>query len=142
MPRGSTNSKTCTIKVLDSKLPTVNLFKISRIKAWWPFVRRTPDAKYVQAGKIEMELSTLRGVEANEHPVGKGRDSPEELPSPKRPDTSFSWFFNPWRACRHVVCRHYKWRILLCVLCVLFVLLVCCAIYAFPGYFVKRLLGA
>ncbi|KAI4482752.1 hypothetical protein M0804_008605 [Polistes exclamans] len=142
MPRGSANSKTCTMKILDSKLPTVNLFKISRLKAWWPLVRRTEDAKYVQAGKIEMELSTLRGVEANERPVGKGRDPPEELPPPKRPDTSFSWFFNPWRACRHVVCRYYKWRILLCVLCVLFVILICCAIYAFPGYFVKRLLGA
>ncbi|KYN10791.1 Otoferlin, partial [Trachymyrmex cornetzi] len=60
----------------------------------------------------------------------------------RRPDTSFSWFRNPWRACCFVVCRYYKWRILCCLTCTLLVLLVACGIYAFPGYFVKRLLGA
>ncbi|KAF7392996.1 hypothetical protein HZH66_008829 [Vespula vulgaris] len=142
MPRGSANSKSCTMKLLEPKLPTVNLFKATRLKAWWPLVRRTESVDYVQAGKIEMELSALRGVEANENPVGKGRKPPQELPFPNRPDTSYSWFFNPWKAFRHVVCRYYKWKILICISCILLVFLVGSAIYAFPGYFVKRLLRA
>ncbi|XP_035743561.1 otoferlin-like [Vespa mandarinia] len=142
MPRGSANSKSCTMKLLEPKLPTVNLFKVTRLKAWWPLVRRTETVNYVQAGKIEMELSILRGVEANESPVGKGRNPPQELPPPKRPDTSYSWFFNPWKAFRHIVFRYYKWKILLCIICILLVFLVASGLYAFPGYFVKRLLGA
>ncbi|XP_072763326.1 LOW QUALITY PROTEIN: otoferlin, partial [Anoplolepis gracilipes] len=142
MPRGSSNSKNCTMKLLEPQLPTINLFKVSRTKAWWPFARSIDSEKYIQAGKVELEMSILRAVDADNQPVGKGRDPPENLPSPRRPDTSFSWFHNPWRACCFVVCRYYKWRIVCCFVCTLFVLLVACGIYAFPGYFVKRLLGA
>ncbi|XP_011877854.1 PREDICTED: otoferlin-like [Vollenhovia emeryi] len=142
MPRGSTNSKNCTLKLLEPQLPTVNLFKVTRTRAWWPFARSIDAGRYIQAGKIELEMSVLRAVDADDLPAGKGRDSPQNLPHPRRPDTSFSWFRNPWRACCFVVCRYYKWRILCCFTCTLFVLLVACGIYAFPGYFVKRLLGA
>ncbi|KAL6424890.1 hypothetical protein ACFW04_010045 [Cataglyphis niger] len=142
MPRGSPNSKNCTMKLLEPQLPTVNLFKVTRTKAWWPFARSIDSGKYIQAGKVELEISIMRAMDADDEPAGKGRDPPQELPFPRRPDTSFSWFHNPWRACRFVVCRYYKWRIICCFICTLFVLLVACGIYAFPGYFVKRLLGA
>ena len=59
-----------------------------------------------------------------------------------RPETSFSWFLNPWKAFRYVVCRYYRWRIICCIVCLLLLVLGGCAIYAFPGYMVKRLLGA
>ncbi|XP_024871101.1 otoferlin-like [Temnothorax curvispinosus] len=142
MPRGSANSKNCTLKLLEPQLPTINLFKVSRTRAWWPFARTIDAGRCIQAGKIELEMSVLKVVDADNQPAGRGRDPPQNLPSPRRPDTSFSWFHNPWRAFCFVVCRYYKWRILCCFTCTLFVLLVACGIYAFPGYFVKRLLGA
>ncbi|CAL7940390.1 unnamed protein product [Xylocopa violacea] len=142
MPRGSPNSKNCTLKLLDPSLPTIDLFKVTRIKAWWPFERSLNAGQCVQAGKVELEMSILPAAEANEQPVGRGRDPPQNLPPPNRPDTSFSWFRNPWKAFRFVVCRHYKWRIICCLAFALLVLLVGCAIYAFPGYLVKRILGA
>ncbi|XP_025075892.1 otoferlin-like [Pogonomyrmex barbatus] len=142
MPRGSSNSKNCTLKLLEPQLPTINLFKVTRTRAWWPFSRSVDAGRYIQAGKVELEISILKAEDADNQPVGKGRNPPQILPSPRRPDTSFSWFRNPWKACWFVVCRYYKWRILCCFMCTLFVLLVACGIYAFPGYFVKRLLGA
>ncbi|XP_043285592.1 otoferlin-like [Venturia canescens] len=198
MPKGSANSKNCTLKVIHPKSPTVNLFKVMRTKAWWPFACVTSTGKEVQAvrkmlvdktdlllvryknlcvsllttsksekfyshvlraairfffddlgplketwvGKVEMEMIVVPASQAKEHPVGKGRNSPEPLEPPKRPDTSFSWFRNPWKACCFVVCRYYRWRIFCCCFMFLLVMLVGCAIYAFPGYFVKRLLGA
>ncbi|XP_076243958.1 fer-1-like protein 6 [Calliopsis andreniformis] len=142
MPRGSANSKNCTLKLLKPSLPTIDLFKVTRTKAWWPFVRSVGAQDYVQAGKVELEMSILPATEAEEQPAGRGRDPPQSLPPPNRPDTSFSWFRNPWKAFRFVVCRYYKWRIIFFFLFVLLFLLVACAIYAFPGYLVKRLLGA
>ncbi|XP_043799116.1 otoferlin-like [Apis laboriosa] len=142
MPRGSPNSKNCTLKLLNPNLPTINLFKVTRVKAWWPFEQSVNAGQYIQAGKIEMEISILKAEEADENPAGRGRDPPQELPPPNRPETSFSWFLNPWKAFRYVVCRYYRWRIICCIVCLLLLVLGGCAIYAFPGYMVKRLLGA
>lgn len=49
MPRGSSVSKKCTLKLLEPQLPTVNLFKITRTRAWWPFARSINAGKYIQA---------------------------------------------------------------------------------------------
>ncbi|XP_043264956.1 otoferlin-like [Colletes gigas] len=83
MPRGSGNSKNCTLKILDPSLPTTDLFKVMRIKAWWPFRQSVGTADYVQAGKVELEMSIMSVEEADEQPAGKGRDPPQELPPPK-----------------------------------------------------------
>ncbi|XP_046143744.1 otoferlin-like [Osmia bicornis bicornis] len=83
MPRGSSNSKNCTLKLLDPNLPTIDLFKMTRIKAWWPFALSVATGNYVQAGKVELEISVLRAEEADEQPAGKGRESPQNLPPPK-----------------------------------------------------------
>ncbi|XP_070528249.1 otoferlin [Cardiocondyla obscurior] len=143
MPRGSTNSKNCTLKLLQPQLPTINLFKVTRTRAWWPFTRSVNADKYIQAGKIELEISILKAIDADDQPVVTDcRQTHKLYCACSRPDTSFSWFRNPWRACCFIVCRYYKWRILCCMTFTLFVLLVACGIYAFPGYFVKRILGA
>ncbi|XP_076648742.1 otoferlin [Halictus rubicundus] len=140
MPRGSPNPKNCTLRLLDPKLPAMDLFKMTRIRAWWPFQRSVGTGHFVQAGKIELEMAVLPAEEADEEPAGKGRDPPQELPPPNRPDTSYSWFRNPWKAFRYVVCRYYKWRIICCLVTTLIALLFALAIYAFPGYLVKRIL--
>lgn len=51
MPRGSSNSKNCTLKLLEPQLPTINLFKVTRTRAWWPFARSIDAGKYIQAVK-------------------------------------------------------------------------------------------
>lgn len=53
MPRGSTISKNCSLKLLDPDLPTIDLFKMTRIKAWWPFALSVATGNYVQAVSIE-----------------------------------------------------------------------------------------
>ncbi|EFN60493.1 Fer-1-like protein 4 [Camponotus floridanus] len=82
MPRGSSNSKNCTMKLLEPQSPTINLFKVTRTRAWWPFARTIDSGKYIQAGKVELEISILRAMDANNQPVGKGRDPPQNLPYP------------------------------------------------------------
>lgn len=49
MPRGSPNSKNCTLKLLNPNLPTINLFKVTRVKAWWPFKQSMNAGRYIQA---------------------------------------------------------------------------------------------
>ncbi|XP_053997924.1 otoferlin-like [Hylaeus anthracinus] len=146
MPRGSGNSKNCTMKILDPNAPTTDLFKCVHVTSQHSLtlqMYQIISEIHVQIqGKIELEMAVLTAEEADEHPAGKGRNPPQDLPPPNRPDTSFSWFRNPWKACRFVVCRYYKWRIICFFVCLLFVLLCACGIYAFPGYMVKRLLGA
>lgn len=53
MPRGSTNSKNCTLKLLEPQLPTINLFKVTRTRAWWPFARSIDAGRYIQAVKYK-----------------------------------------------------------------------------------------
>ncbi|XP_014219659.1 otoferlin [Copidosoma floridanum] len=142
MPRGSPSAQSCGLKLLDPQSPRMNLFRAQRARAWWPLSTSTPSGKYYPAGKIELELAVLPLEEAETRPAGKGREPPEELPLPDRPDTSFSWFRNPWKAFRFVFFRYYRWRVLGCCAFVLLVLLIACAVYAFPGYLVKRLLKA
>ncbi|KAJ8683959.1 hypothetical protein QAD02_019751 [Eretmocerus hayati] len=133
MPKGSHDSHNCSLKLLDINSPRISLFRVLRTRAWWPLTAATtiaPDRhhrrRHTAAGKIELELSLVVATEADKQPV----------------DTSFSWFRNPWKACCFVVFRYYKWRILGCCCCIALVLLVACAVYAFPGYLVKRLLKA
>lgn len=52
MPRGSPNSKNCTLELLNPNLPTIDMFKVTRIKAWWPLERSMNAAQYVQAVRI------------------------------------------------------------------------------------------
>ncbi|KAL7306383.1 hypothetical protein TKK_0001807 [Trichogramma kaykai] len=142
LPKGSHSSRNCKLNLLDPNTPRVNLFRLERTRAWWPLSVSKTVGHPTQAGKIELELSLLPVKEADQQPVGRGRKPPEALPPPKRPDTSFSWFRNPWKACCFVVCRYYRWRIIGCCCCIFVVLLVAAGVYAFPGYFVKRLVGA
>uniref|UniRef100_A0A672PYA6 Myoferlin-like n=1 Tax=Sinocyclocheilus grahami TaxID=75366 RepID=A0A672PYA6_SINGR len=63
-------------------------------------------------GKVELTLEIVNEKEADEKPAGKGRDEPNmnpKLDPPKRPDTSFFWFTNPFKTCRFIVWRRFKW---------------------------------
>ncbi|XP_050516741.1 otoferlin-like [Diabrotica virgifera virgifera] len=133
----------CDLKILEKGAPTVNLFKIRRTRGWWPFKAYERDAKDEKlTGKVEAELELICLEDAMKEPAGVARREPQPLPMPNRPDTSFSWFRNPLKAFKHVVCKLYKWKLIKAGCVLVIVLLVVAAMYAFPGYTVKRILGA
>uniref|UniRef100_A0AAR2JPE9 C2 domain-containing protein n=1 Tax=Pygocentrus nattereri TaxID=42514 RepID=A0AAR2JPE9_PYGNA len=132
-PRGAKTAKQCTIDMVlnEQDMPMVNIFKQKRIKGWWPFI-----------GKVEAELHLMTSEEAEKSPVGEGRNEPEPLEKPNRPDTTFLWFISPLKAIRYLICNNYKWLIIKIVVVLLLLAMLGLFIYSMPGYMVKKLLGA
>uniref|UniRef100_A0A665X9R8 Otoferlin n=1 Tax=Echeneis naucrates TaxID=173247 RepID=A0A665X9R8_ECHNA len=143
-PRGAKTAKQCTIEMVtnESEMPMVSIFKQKRIKGWWPFVARNEDDEFELTGKVEAELHLLTGEEAEKNPVGEGRNEPEPLEKPNRPDTSLLWFLTPFKAVKHLVCNQYKWLAIKIVTAVLLLAMLVLFLYSMPGYMVKKMLGA
>ncbi|XP_017891089.1 otoferlin-like isoform X4 [Ceratina calcarata] len=143
-PRGAKNSKLCTLSMLktDGSVPTVNIFKQKRIKGWWPFYVKKENEDMELTGKVEAELHLLTKEEAEKNPAGYGRNEPDPLDKPNRPDASFMWFLNPLKSIKYIVWHNYKWAILKAFVAIGIIILVLLFFYAIPGYSVKKLLGA
>uniref|UniRef100_A0AAY4AWM5 C2 domain-containing protein n=1 Tax=Denticeps clupeoides TaxID=299321 RepID=A0AAY4AWM5_9TELE len=142
--RGAKTAKQCSIDMIlnEQDMPIVSIFKQKRIKGWWPFVARDENDEMELTGKVEAELHLLTGEEAEKNPVGTGRNEPEPLEKPNRPDTTFLWFISPLKAIRYLICNRYKWLVIKLVLALLFLAMFGLFIYNMPGYMVKKLLGA
>uniref|UniRef100_A0A8C1QKP3 Otoferlin n=2 Tax=Cyprinus carpio TaxID=7962 RepID=A0A8C1QKP3_CYPCA len=143
-PRGAKTAKQCSIDMVinEQDMPMVNLFKQKRIKGWWPFVARDENDELEITGKVEAELQLLTGEEAEKSPVGEGRNEPEPLEKPNRPDITFLWFLSPLKAVRHLICNQYKWLVIKIVVVLLLLAMLGLFLYSMPGYMVKKLLGA
>uniref|UniRef100_A0A7N8YL02 Otoferlin n=1 Tax=Mastacembelus armatus TaxID=205130 RepID=A0A7N8YL02_9TELE len=166
-PRGAKTAKQCTIEMVtnEAEMPIVSIFKQKRIKGWWPFVARNEDDEFELTvglneeqhkgvgirktrlqvnthGKVEAELHLLTGEEAEKSPVGEGRNEPEPLEKPNRPDNSLLWFLTPLKAIKHLVCNQYKWLFIKIVTAVLLLAMLALFLYSMPGYMVKKMLGA
>ncbi|XP_078506103.1 otoferlin [Lissotriton helveticus] len=143
-PRGAKTAKQCSIDMLTSEveLPTVSIFKQKRVKGWWPFVARNENDELELTGKVEAELHLLTAEEAEKCPAGLGRNEPDPLEKPNRPDTSFIWFLNPLKSIKYLICTRYRWLIIKIVLALLLLAMVALFLYSMPGYMVKKLLGA
>jgi otoferlin len=137
--------KKCSLRMVEKagKVPTLNLFKNKRCKGWWPMHAREKEegedkdnktAKLILKGKVEAELHLLTAEEADKNPVGLGREDPEKLPDPKRPDSSFLWIFNPLKSIRYILWKNYKWYIITFIVIIALVLLVLVFIYHMPNY--------
>ncbi|CAH2035369.1 unnamed protein product, partial [Iphiclides podalirius] len=143
-PRGAKSSKLCTLAMLrnDGTVPMVNIFKQKRVKGWWPFYIKRDNEEMELTGKVEAEIHLLTREDADKVPAGLGRNEPDPLDKPKRPDASFMWFLNPLKSIRYIAWHNYKWTIIntsaIIFLAVMFLLFV----YSFPGYTVKKLMGA
>lgn len=59
-----------------------------------------------------------------------------------RPDTSFSWFRNPLKALKYVICKLHRKKIIIACFVLVLVIMGATAIYSFPEYTVKKLLHA
>ncbi|XP_061890913.1 otoferlin isoform X2 [Entelurus aequoreus] len=143
-PRGAKTSKQCSIDMIrnEQALPAISIFKQKRVKGWWPFVARDENDEMELTGKVEAELHLVTAEEAEKSPVGLGRNEPDPLEKPNRPDTTFLWFLSPLKAIRYLVCNRYKWLIIKIVSALLLLVMLGLFLYSMPGYLVKKLLGA
>uniref|UniRef100_UPI0037E85376 otoferlin n=1 Tax=Semicossyphus pulcher TaxID=241346 RepID=UPI0037E85376 len=143
-PRGAKTAKQCSLNMIrnEQELPTISIFKQKRVKGWWPFVARDENDEMELTGKVEAELHLVTAEEAEKSPVGLGRNEPDPLEKPNRPDTTFLWFLSPLKAIRYLVCNRYKWLIIKIVLAMLLLIMLGLFLYSMPGYLVKKLLGA
>ncbi|XP_064604472.1 otoferlin-like [Liolophura sinensis] len=144
-PRGAKSAKQCNLDMLktDGTVPQMNLFKQNRVKGWWPFAVKSDNSdEFELTGKVEAELHLMTSEEAEKHPAGLGRNEPEPLEKPNRPDTSFIWFLSPLKSLRYIFWHNYKWMLLKILLFALLVALIALFFYAMPGYTVKKMFGA
>uniref|UniRef100_A0A8C4HTY0 Otoferlin n=1 Tax=Dicentrarchus labrax TaxID=13489 RepID=A0A8C4HTY0_DICLA len=143
-PRGAKTAKQCTIEMVtnEGEMPMVSIFKQKRIKGWWPFVARNEEDEFELTGKVEAELHLLTGEEAERSPVGEGRNEPEPLEKPNRPDIALLWFLIPFKAAKHLVCDQYRWLTIKILSVLMLLAILGLFLYNMPGYMVKKMLGA
>ncbi|XP_071444023.1 otoferlin-like [Hetaerina americana] len=90
-PVGAKTAKACDAMLLENKRQKVDMFKVGRLKGWWPVVKseiiedknKKKVNNLILTGKIEAEIQMLTESEAQKRPVGRGREGPEALPEPK-----------------------------------------------------------
>ncbi|XP_063235260.1 otoferlin-like isoform X2 [Bacillus rossius redtenbacheri] len=143
-PRGAKSSKLCTLDMLktDGSVPMVNIFKQKRVKGWWPFYVKKENEEMELTGKVEAEIHLLSKEEAEKNPAGLGRNEPDALDKPNRPDASFMWFLNPLKSIRYIVWHNYKWAILKILIALALAIVLLLFFYSVPGYTVKKIIGA
>uniref|UniRef100_A0A8C6LPW7 Otoferlin n=1 Tax=Nothobranchius furzeri TaxID=105023 RepID=A0A8C6LPW7_NOTFU len=143
-PRGAKTAKQCSIDMIrnEQELPTISIFKQKRVKGWWPFVARDENDEMELTGKVEAELHLVTGEEAEKSAVGLGRNEPDPLEKPNRPDTSLMWFLGPLKSIGYFIWRNYRWLILKTLGLLLLLLMLGLFLYSIPGYLVKKMLGA
>uniref|UniRef100_A0A3Q0RNW6 Otoferlin n=1 Tax=Amphilophus citrinellus TaxID=61819 RepID=A0A3Q0RNW6_AMPCI len=143
-PRGAKTAKQCTLDMIrnEQDLPTISIFKQKRVKGWWPFVARNENDEMELTGKVEAELHLVTAEEAEKSPVGLGRNEPDPLEKPNRPDTSLMWFLTPLKSICYFIWHNYRWLILKALGLILLLLMLGLFLYSIPGYLVKKMLGA
>ena len=144
MPKGTKTAKSCGIELAETdnkNVPTISLFKLRRFKGWWPFVNKNDQDEMEITGKVEAELHLMTAEEAEKAPAGLGRDEPDPLEKPNRPDTSFVWFMNPLKSVQYLLCVRFRSLLIKVIIALIFVMFLAMFIYSAPGIIMKRLLG-
>ncbi|XP_073529918.1 otoferlin isoform X11 [Phyllobates terribilis] len=142
-PRGAKTAKQCSIDMVapEVDLPMVSIFKQKRVKGWWPFVARNENDEMELTGKVEAELHLLTAEEAEKTPAGLGRNEPDPLEKPNRPNTSLMWLLRPLRIAAVLLWRHYRWHLLGMLLALVVLLFVALSVYTMPGALNQRYLN-
>ncbi|XP_034076506.1 otoferlin-like isoform X2 [Gymnodraco acuticeps] len=142
-PRGAKTAKQCTLEMVTNQgeMPSISIFKQKRIKGWWPFVARNEDDEFELTGKVEAELHLLTGEEAERSPVGEGRNEPDPMEKPNRPDIALLWFLIPFKAAKHLICDQYRWLTIKLFSALLLLAILGLFLYSMPGYMVKKMMG-
>ncbi|XP_028592026.2 fer-1-like protein 6 isoform X1 [Podarcis muralis] len=135
-PRAAKTAKGCDINmvVATSEENKISIFQQKRVRGWWPFVKAGE-----LTGKVEAEFHLVTAEEAEKNPVGKARKEPEPLEKPNRPDTSFSWFVNPFKCFFYLIWRNYKKYIIIALFLLILVVFLVLFIYTLPGAISRRI---
>ncbi|XP_058122863.1 myoferlin-like [Anopheles ziemanni] len=119
-----------------SRHSLLNLFHRRHVRGWFPVHgnqhvvssgdktgNRQRRNTLALTGKIELELEILSKEDATQTPVGRGRESPQHLPDPLRPEVSFNWLQQPARTFNKLlwprVRRSFVWVGVMLLLCLL-----------------------
>uniref|UniRef100_A0A671Z110 Fer-1 like family member 6 n=1 Tax=Sparus aurata TaxID=8175 RepID=A0A671Z110_SPAAU len=135
-PRGAKTAKSCKADMLTEGLDRISIFQQKRARGWWPFSKSGE-----LTGKVEAEFHLVTAEEAEKIPVGRARKEPEPLPKPNRPDTSFSWFVNPFKCFFHLVWRSYKKYIIIALILLITVLFLALLFYTLPGAISQKIIN-
>ncbi|XP_051565654.1 fer-1-like protein 6 [Myxocyprinus asiaticus] len=127
-PRGAKSAKACKMEMLTENTENVSIFQQKRSKGWWPFIKAGE-----LTGKVEAEFHLVTAEEAEKNPVGRARKEPEPLEKPNRPDTSFSWFMNPFKCFFHLIWGNYKKYIIAGLVLLIVALFLVLLFYTLPG---------
>ncbi|KAI4874062.1 hypothetical protein NFI96_018466, partial [Prochilodus magdalenae] len=126
-PRGAKTAKDCKMEMRDNS-DNISIFQQKRAKGWWPFVKAEE-----LTGKVEAEFHLVTAEEAEKNPVGRARKEPEPLEKPNRPDTTFSWFVNPFKCFFHLIWKNYKKYIIIALVLLILALFLALLFYTLPG---------
>uniref|UniRef100_A0A4W6G400 Fer-1 like family member 6 n=1 Tax=Lates calcarifer TaxID=8187 RepID=A0A4W6G400_LATCA len=135
-PRGAKSAKSCKVDMLTDGTEKISIFQQKRARGWWPFSKSGE-----LTGKVEAEFHLVTAEEAEKNPVGRARKEPEPLPKPNRPDTSFSWFVNPFKCFFHLVWRSYKKYIIIALILLITLLFLALLFYTLPGAISNRIVN-
>ncbi|XP_048049294.1 fer-1-like protein 6 isoform X4 [Megalobrama amblycephala] len=127
-PRGAKSAKACKMEMLTETTENISIFQQKRSKGWWPFSKSAE-----LTGKVEAEFHLVTAEEAEKNPVGRARKEPEPLEKPNRPDTSFSWFMNPFKCFFHLIWGNYKKYIIAGLVLLIVTLFLVLIFYTLPG---------
>ncbi|XP_067888777.1 fer-1-like protein 6 [Heterodontus francisci] len=129
-PRGTKSAKQCGLDMIEENSETklISIFQLKRLRGWWP-LEKSGDL----TGKVEAEFHLLTGEEAEKNPVGSGRKEPEPLEKPNRPDTSFSWFINPFKCIYYLIWRNYKKYIIIGLILLILIFFIALLLYTLPS---------
>uniref|UniRef100_A0A3B5BH22 C2 domain-containing protein n=1 Tax=Stegastes partitus TaxID=144197 RepID=A0A3B5BH22_9TELE len=135
--RGAKTAKSCKSDMLTDGSERISIFQQKRARGWWPFSK---SGELTLQGKVEAEFHLVVAEEAEKNPVGRARKEPEPLPKP-RPDTSFSWFVNPFKCFFHLVWRSYKKYIIIAVVLLITALFLALLFYTLPGAISQKIIN-
>ncbi|XP_078071639.1 fer-1-like protein 6 [Mustelus asterias] len=137
-PRGAKSAKKCGLDMIEENSDTklISIFQQKRLRGWWPLEKSGE-----LTGKVEAEFHLLTGEEAEKNPVGSGRKEPEPLEKPNRPDTSFSWFINPFKCLYYLIWRNYKKYIIIGLILIILTLFIVLLIYTLPAAISTRIMN-
>uniref|UniRef100_A0A8C2A8K6 Fer-1 like family member 6 n=1 Tax=Cyprinus carpio TaxID=7962 RepID=A0A8C2A8K6_CYPCA len=146
-PRGAKSAKVCKMEMLTETMENISIFQQKRSKGWWPlikageltvcefndFTHTHTHTHKKKTGKVEAEFHLVTAEEAEKNPVGRARKEPEPLEKPNRPDTSFSWFMNPFKCFFHLIWGNYKKYIIAGLVLLIVTLFLVLIFYTLPG---------
>ncbi|KAK2905697.1 hypothetical protein Q8A73_009640 [Channa argus] len=135
-PRGAKTAKACKVDMMTDVIDRISIFQQKRARGWWPFSKSGE-----LTGKVEAEFHLVTAEEAEKIPVGRARKEPEPLPKPNRPDTSFSWFVNPFKCFFHLVWRSYKKYIIIALVILITMLFLALLFYTLPGAISQKIVN-